>query len=391
VVQRLACAGYTDCVDGAASVKPEKVISETALLVLWAGAHREEPGVGERVASLVQALAPHARGARMRLGLCLEPALCLDYAQAHACLHRIGLGDESFDRVLDAALASQAAAARERVPHRELEQCWIAELLGKGVPTGITRRAVVGRTVLARPLDVYGSGREDLYAFTHALMYALEPALPSTRLPRARRALLAEAEAALARCIDEQDYDLAGELLLAWPLMRCHWSAGAAFAANVLARVEDEAGFLPCAATRLDRLAQLEGDARTDYLLATAYHTVYVMGLLCAASLRPGSAPARSATAGAASASARLLAALPRGAGSPHWRDQVEALDDGQKESLAGFLLAMALRRFVVARDFASLHGLLLDAHRLGLADTPAASQAAELLHRLAASAPSGN
>jgi Domain of unknown function (DUF6895) len=76
------------------------------------------------------------------------------------------------------------------------------------------------------------------------------------RLPRPRRAILLEAESALARCLDEEDYDLSGELLLSWPLTAASWSAGATFGFRVLARVEDTAGFLPTASTRIERRLQ---------------------------------------------------------------------------------------------------------------------------------------
>jgi hypothetical protein len=85
-----------------------------------------------------------------------------------------------------------------------------------------------------------------------------------------------------------KDYDLGGEVLLAWPLTGKTWSPAATFGLQVLTQVEDKAGFLPSPGTRLDRLNTLQGDERTDYLLATAYHTAYVMGLLSAAALTNG-------------------------------------------------------------------------------------------------------
>ena len=93
------------------------------------------------------------------------------------------------------------------------------------------------------------------------------------RLPRKRKEILLDAEAALSRCLDHQDYDLAGEVLLAWPLTGRSWGAIGAFGFRVLAHVEDQAGFLPSSSTRIDRLNRLHGEDRAKYLLATAYHT----------------------------------------------------------------------------------------------------------------------
>ena len=104
--------------------------------------------------------------------------------------------------------------------------------------------------------------------------------------------ILTEAAALLARYMDAEDYDLSGEIAARLAVQRArHGVPAAAFAFRVLASVEDQAGVLPCGNINLARLAKLEGEARARYALATAYHTAYVMGFLCAASLRPGRAP----------------------------------------------------------------------------------------------------
>jgi hypothetical protein len=328
--------------------------------------------------------APHARGARMRAGVCFEPALALDYAQAHACLKRIGHADPAFDALLAAATRSQAFAVRERVPHRALEQCWVAELCGIAPPPGLpSMAALAAQSALGRPLDLVGGSREDCYAFTHALLYLKDPRLAPRRLPRPRADVLRDAEAALVRCLDEEDYDLAGELLLAWPLTRAPWSPGAAFAFRTLACVEDEAGFLPSPGTRLAHLERLEGRQRADCLLASAYHTVFVMGLLCAACLACDGlppAPLRGAPPG-------RRPELPQGEPAPHWTLVHAGLAASEQAGLAGFVRSVALRRAVRARDAARIHATLCEAVAAGAADAPQWSQAAELLERIAAHA----
>ena len=59
------------------------------------------------------------------------------------------------------------------------------------------------------------------------------------------------------------------------------------FGFRVLAGAEDSTGILPCGNTKADRLGRLQGEERVRYAFGTAYHTAYVMGFLCAASLRP--------------------------------------------------------------------------------------------------------
>jgi len=353
--------------------------------LLAASAARQEPEIETRTKTLAELLMVHARSDRMRLGVCLEPALSLDYAQAHACLSRLGYPDPAFDKLLEQSQLSQARSGRERPPHRVLEQQWIAGLLGIS-PAGLRKHngSAAAASVLGNPLDLLSGGREDVYALTHALMFVAGGDLPPRPLPRRRSAILSEAEAVLAWCLDESDYDLGGEVLLAWPLTGSPWSPAAAFGFRVLARVEDVVGFLPSAGTRVERLNKLQGDERTNYLMASAYHTAYVMGLLCAASLRPGCAPpvaipTRKAQPGSAKA---ILTRL--GAGAAHWREELDRLTEPERDSLTGLILTAALRRRVRDRDFDGVRELLSAGYEWGLADSPAASQAAEMLERLA-------
>jgi hypothetical protein len=154
----------------------------------------------------------------------------------------------------------------------------------------------------------------------------------------------------------------------------------------VLAAVEDRAGFLPSAGTRLDRLSELQGQEREKYLLATAYHTIFVMGLLCAASLAPGKTPpmAVNGSRGMPGSAARILEFIDEGGRRAHYFEQLQALGAREQDALAGLLFKIALRRQMARRDFAAMAGLLAVGDSLGLTDSPAASQSAEMLARLA-------
>ena len=234
-------------------------------------------------------------------------------------------------------------------------------------------------------MDVLSGSREDIYALTHALVYVRDFNVHPRRLPRSRSVILEEAEAALARCLAEQDYDMGGEVLLAWPLTGTSWSAAAAFGFRVLAGVEDKAGFLPAPNTRLQRLSELQGDDRTKYLLATAYHTAYVMGLLSAAALQTGRTPPvqipmSRAIHGSAS---KILAFLDVGNDSAHWLDELHHLRDSERDAIAGLLLTIVLRLNIRLRQFGIVRKLLEVAYTLGMANSPACSQAAEMLERL--------
>lgn len=384
-VERLAAKGYTDCQEPSNNLSPEKLISETAYLLFRASAAREWPEIGRCIQSVAESLLPYARGERVLLGMCLEPALALDYAQAHIYLTKLGYPDLAFDAVLQGALDSNAHGGHERPPHRMLEQDWLARIWG-GVGLSTAAKYAARHSALGQPMDLLSGRRDDVYALTHALMFITDLKVHSWRLPRSASEILCEAEAAIGWCLDEEDYDLAGEVILAWPLIGKPLSATAIFAFRVLAHVEDQAGFLPSPSTRLRRLNELTGDERTQYLLATAYHTAYVMGLVCAAALHqrkplPVKIPRSRLLAGSAVQILKFLDTCPR---DRHWRVEFDQLAAPERDSIAGLVLAIALRQKARQRDFGALHELLGTAYSLGLADCPAASQAAELLQRVA-------
>ena len=114
------------------------------------------------------------------------------------------------------------------------------------------------------------------------------------------------------------------------------------------------------------------------------------MGLLCAASLQQGRAPPRTCVdpqAPGRSASA-LLPYLQGGERARHWQQEFDELAPGERDAVSGLLLSIALRRFVRRREFGRVRDLLALGSRLGLTNRPAASQAAEMLGRLAVAAP---
>jgi hypothetical protein len=411
--------GYQDD-NSSDGVSGDKVVAETAMLLLATepllAANRQ---LRESVQTVARLLMPLARGERLRAGLCLQPALAADFAFAHICLTRLGFADPSFDRLLAVALAP-GSGFRERLPHRALEQTWILSVWDPEHPALSPERTAraIDASMLAGPIDCLGATRDDLYALTHALMYVGASARrPSTRsggsdgrpgapglvrLPRSPAAIAADAEAGLAHCLDRQDYDLAAELLLTWPLLGLQPSPSALFAMSVLTRIEDEVGFLPSAIARADRYRGLADVERRKYALATTYHTAYTMGLLCCALLtkatatfappaadEPPSAPAVARRRGAAGPVDHAFDELDRRArtgrgDTPFWLDVYAGLDPAEREQLAPLLLSMTLRSATERRDLAGVHALVGLAHDLHLAALPAVRQAGALLDRCA-------
>ncbi len=379
--------------DGRDALRPEKVLAETALLLVASRSAVADAPVdselGPRHRRLAETLVPFGRNERVAALVTLEPSVSLEHGFVHIALTQIGMPDARFDRLLGAAQAAAAARSRERLPHRRLEQAWMRRLAGlrdDGSAADLADRADVATSILAHPLDALASTSDDAYAFTHALMYAGELGARVPRLPR-RPAVEADAEAALGRCLDDEDFDLGGEVLLTWPLLRRPWSAAATFGFACLAAIEDEAGFLPGLSVSTEAFAALEGEERTRYAVAMSYHTAYVMGLLCAVSLHPGPVPPTTVPKSRRHRGATdALARLADGAGSSgrprHWESRFAGLAAGQRDALAPLVLAIRLRRAARDRNLALVQALLRLAADFDLLDAPAPRQALELLGR---------
>ena len=220
---------------------------------------------------------------------------------------RLGLRDARFDRLLALSTESSAHGGREIVPHRALERLWIRSLW-TGAPPGQEFDDAASSSTLNHPLDLLWGTRDDAYAHTHAFMYFTDFGYAARPLPRPRSEILGESAAVVARSLLLEDYDLTAEMLMAWPLTSAPWSPAAAFGFRVLAELEDKVGFLPAKHGTPEKFLRLEGGERTTYALAAAYHTVYVMGILCALALRPGNAPPAEITGPLVSARARRRA-----------------------------------------------------------------------------------
>src|SRR4051812_33893718 len=290
VVTDFGDPGYTDMLDARLSFGPEKVVAEAAMLAYAAAGIVGRPDVRQRVDDLAGRLVPYVRSRRALVDMALHPARAFKYAVPHVLLALLGHGDDSFDHFFRSRCALTIQMAGDLPPSARLERRWIAAHWEFAVPS--TSDHHIDGTFTDRPIDVLSDGREDAYSLTHLLFYLTDFGLgPPPVMKRPLGDVLTEIEALLLRYLDLEDYDLAGELLMAWPQLGVAWSPAAAFAFRVLARVEDSVGMLPCGNVDVGHLDRLEPAERGRYARATAYHTAFVMGFLCAASLHDRSQP----------------------------------------------------------------------------------------------------
>jgi hypothetical protein len=360
---------------------PDKVAAETAMLLRAVVGIPAEHGLRASVSALASRLNAHARGARTLLGIALHPALARDYAAAHLALSAAGWPAPEVDEVLARSLNS-TAGERERLPHRELEQAHLAGLGGDTAVTG----DLLGRTALATGVDLLTGSRDDIYALTHAVFYATDFGRETVRLPRPADQILAELTSALAGALDDDDFDLAGELLVAWPALSLDWNAVSTFAFHVLTRVEDEIGRLPSLSINGRDYHSKATGLRNHYVTATTYHPAYVMGLLCSVCLQRSHYPP-SEVRGAPYPDGLVDGVLAQIEGvdrSRQWLVDFRRLSRPDQLRLGGLLTDVAIRRSVRRLDLQGVRRHLVTAVAQRSPTTALAVQAARLLGRLA-------
>jgi hypothetical protein len=385
-IRFLGEGGFTDEEVPEGSFGPDKPLAETAMLLYVASAVTGHAQVKESVGELSLLLAPHARAHRTACAIALHPTICLQLAMPHILLSQLGLRDPRFDRLLALSAESLSHRGKEVVPHRVLEGMWLKSKWSETL-LGTEFDAAALNSVLNHPLDLLWGTSEDAYAHTHTFMYFTDFGYSVRPLPRPRSEILGESAGVLARSLFLEDYDLAAEVLMAWPLTSAPWSPAAIFGFHVLADLEDTVGFLPAGNGTPERFLRLTGSERTKYALASTYHTAFVMGMLCALALRPGKAPPNEITGPLVPAELvdELLSMIPC-ADTP-WLHTFRRLQPVEQRTLGPFLLDMALLTRGRSHDFAALGRLLGLAVRHGLANTPLCAHTAELLQRISACA----
>ena len=337
-------------------------------------------------ARLASRLVPLARGTDVQAAVCLDPGKALDHAMAHILLDRLGHADAAFDTLLQRAQQTGREFGPERLPHRLVEQAWLEQIWPLGAPSRRRRSEAVAASALGRPLDALKAARADIYAFTHAVLYATDMGRQPLASARRRRDIEADALVALGFALDAEDCDLTVEVLWSWPMLGLPWHPAALFALKELIERQDSLGFLPGIGFDARRVAGMSAEQRERHVRETCYHTVYVMGFLCAAASRQGPLPQRAsprATRGTSRGAGAALLDLLRGdTHRPQWCAGMAGQGAALQDAAAPLLLSVLLRRAAEAGDLARLHLALNAALHYGLADGPAPQQAAALLRR---------
>ncbi len=221
----------------------QKFVAEAALLLHAAdGVPDLSADTRALLDRLADALAGPARDARVLSLMQMRPSTAAELAVGHLCLSLVGRPDAWFDEQVRRTLASPLGRLSERLPWKRIEAAWFAGKLGGG---DVAVEVAMADTTLALGLGAFFPSRDEMYAFTHALIYLADFGRRPVMLARERDAVRHDAQAALAQCLDDDDFDLAAELLMTWPFLDLPWTPAAALGFAMLTAVEDRVGFLP--------------------------------------------------------------------------------------------------------------------------------------------------
>jgi hypothetical protein len=149
--------------------------------------------------------------------------------------------------------------------------------------------------------------------------------------------------------------------------------------------VEDEVGVLPSLSLDREGYERHDPARRAAYVTAVAYHTAFVMGLLCAAILRQEQRPSLGRIETGAATADRLIEDLLADPKRPQWLMFIRRLDSGERAALTPLLLDVAIRRAARRLELGHVERALRRGVEQSVPATPLRLQAAELLQRLAA------
>jgi hypothetical protein len=382
VVSDFGETGYADAERPALGFGPEKVVAEATMLAYAAHGASSSVALQDRVERLAAQLAPLVRSSRALADMAVNPDQVFRRTVPHVLLSALGHPDDAFDAFAADRCARVLSHAVDQPATVLAERRWVTRTWGRVLP-GVPDPEP--GTVLTHPFDLLVGSREDPYGLTHLLFYVTDFGRAGTvGFGRPHHAILSDVEALVIRYLDHGDYDLVGELLMAWPQLQADWSPVAAFAFRVLAHVEDEVGLLPCGNVDPQRLATLAGAERTRYARAASYHTALVMGFLCAVALR-GGAP-RTALAGAEHPDEAWQTFREMyGAQPADWAVVFDGCSPAEKRALTPMLCGLVITQALRRQDFAAVHAAVDAARRFALPPLPWRTAAAEVLRALGA------
>lgn len=263
----------------------DKLVAETALLLLVASRIPENSGFQTDIRELSVILSPHARTARHLFLLASSPQAVGGIALAHIALTCLGERDETFDAAVQAAFASPYIDSIDRPNFRQMEIRWLYSLYSNTIPDFSD---LLPCSIINKPTHPIFMRREDAYAITHAAMYLTDFGR-STFLPSIDRwKLCGFIDHSISWCLAYSDWDLLGEIVMVQRFLQSRDSIFSKTASSVLSDVFSRDWFMPGPNFVAETYNALPEDQKMGYAMVHGYHSTYVYGILCSLDLIRG-------------------------------------------------------------------------------------------------------
>lgn len=384
VIKFFSTKGYENPLRDELSFTAFKPLAETAMLIYATQACREVETISLRIDQLAHRLAVHARSEAVAAEIALHPSQALKLAVPHILLSRSGFKDADFDNYISAFVDLNAGYAQDYTLSALYERHWITSVFNDSKPSPDAIHPYLD-IYLNRPIDIIGCRREDAYGLTHILMYATNFGLNPEGLRQNTSFAIDQAHSLLAKCIETEDYDLACELLLFWPYTGTDMSSEAKFVLQLLLDLESSVGHLPCANTDPEYIMTIDGLERERYVIASSYHTIYVMGVLAAAMLNqstktPDQTEEMRPPLAREDFSIALINQIDTNKG--HWYSVYHRHKPEDQRHLCGLLLDIGISQAAIMSDYGRLATMLQLASVANI-QTLLSAQAGGLLQRL--------
>jgi len=346
-----------------------KVISEASMLIrtVLSSPLSAEPYINANANKLYSQVVDRLEIEKRIAFLHKRPWLTIETLTPYIHLRQLGYQNEIANKLLNCVCSSGQLWKAEQTPTQIFEAQWLYWLHTATIhpDTSSTLRA----TCLGRGMPILGSVTEDIYAFTHCLLFLTDLGIQHWQgLPREKMTILSDARLLLITSMDYGNYDLAAELLWAWPILGLSMDCTAEFFYSTLCSIQGENGYLPGPYFQKEVHDALSESLREHYIVTNCYHSTVVMGILASLISRASNHMLQSSSkdedetleltehfinhVGSASQSSRALALIPSRFPKAAWEMH---LTEKSATRLAPMFLDIALKRAMEYDDASAL------------------------------------
>lgn len=255
----------------------DKLVAETLLFLLLVNRLPQQDEVSSLVSEMASKLDRYARSPRHLLILSSNPQAVVGVALSHIILNKLGVKNNIFDDVIDAAFSSKFVCSVDRPNFRQMEMRWL-QCLFKGIQPDFSD--LLPCSLLMQPLHPIYMRREDAYAVTHAVMYLTNFGEISWSNVVSLKLIESFLEHSVSWCLAYMDWDLLGEILIVYLLVGCQESSFYITASIIMRNIFKKNTVMPGPNHNNEVYAQLESHKKIAYRDIHGYHSTYVYGIL---------------------------------------------------------------------------------------------------------------